>query len=143
MTNLAVADDESTSKKMRAARQAGTAPELAARAALASLGIAFETNVGDKPGRPDIWLTEPDIPLFVYGCFWHRHEGCPKATTPKRNREFWRAKFAANIARDERDARRLREMGSPPIVIWQCQTKDADALAAMILDAIRQSERPS
>ena len=143
MTNLAVAADETTSKKMRAVRQAGTAPEIAVRAALASLGIAFETNVLDKPGRPDIWLTAPDIPIFVHGCFWHRHEGCPKASTPKKNREFWEAKFAANIARDERDARRLREMGCPPIVVWQCQTKDEDALAAALLDAIRESERPS
>ena len=143
MTTLAIAADETTSKKMRAVRQAGTAPELAARAALASLGIAFETNVRDKPGRPDIWLTELGIPIFVHGCFWHRHEGCRKASTPKKNREFWQAKFAANKARDERDARRLREMGSPPIVLWQCQTKDADALAVILLDAIRESERPS
>ena len=143
MTNLAVAADETTSKKMRVVRQSGTAPELVARAALASLGIAFETNVRDKPGRPDIWLTELGIPLFVHGCFWHRHAGCRKASTPKKNREFWQAKFAANIARDERDARRLREMGSPPITIWQCQTKDADELAAALLDAIRESERPS
>ena len=143
MTNLAVAADETTSKKMRAVRQAGTAPELAVRAALASLGLAFETNVRDKPGRPDVWLAERNIPIFVHGCFWHRHEGCPKASTPKKNREFWQAKFAANIARDERDARQLREMGCPPIVVWQCQTKDEDALAAALLDAIRESERPS
>ena len=143
MTNLAVAADETTSGKMRAVRQAGTAPELAVRAALASLGIAFETNVLDKPGRPDAWLAERNIPIFVHGCFWHRHEGCPKASTPKKNREFWQAKFAANKARDERDVRRLREMGCPPIVVWQCQTKDADALAAALLDAIRESERPS
>ena len=128
---------------MRAVRQAGTAPELAVRAALAALGLAFETNVRDKPGRPDVWLAERNIPIFVHGCFWHRHEGCPKASTPKKNREFWEAKFAANIARDERDARRLREMGCPPIVVWQCQTKDEDALAAALLDAIRESERPS
>lgn len=143
MTNLAAAAADTASGKMRAVRQSGTAPELAVRAALASLGIAFETNVRDKPGRPDVWLTEPDIPIFVHGCFWHRREGCPKASTPKKNRKFRRAKFAANKARDERDARRLREMGCPPIVVWQRQTKDADALAAALLDAIRESERTS
>ena len=114
--------DELTSRKMRAVRQAGTSPEIAVRTALESLGIEFDTNVRGAPGSPDIWLTKYSIPIFVHGCFWHRHEGCAKATTPKRNGEFWLAKFQKNKERDARVIRQLEATGHAPIVVWQCET---------------------
>ena len=46
--------------------------------------------------------------IFVNGCFWHMHEGCPKATrVPKSNVEFWTAKLLRN---HERDARQRAEL---------------------------------
>ena len=47
----------------------------------------------------------PRLCVFVHGCFWHRHPGCPKATTPKSRVAFWRAKFERNVARDAEVAR--------------------------------------
>ena len=75
--------------------------------------IKFDTNVEGKPGRPDLWLTQHGIPVFVHGCFWHRHDGCKKATTPKRNREFWLDKFDKNVERDARNLRHLQAAGHP------------------------------
>jgi len=47
----------------------------------------------------------------VYGCFWHRHEGCNQATTPKTRTEFWQDKFAKNVARDKRNIEDLKALG--------------------------------
>ena len=69
-----------------------------------------------------MWLTEANVPLFVHGCFWHRHPGCRKASTPKKNREFWLSKFRDNKARDARVLQQLRDMGYASITVWQCET---------------------
>lgn len=132
--------DEATRRKMRAVRQAGTSPEIAVRAALESLGIPFSTNVAGKPGRPDIWITERDIPVFVHGCFWHRHEGCKKATTPKKNREFWIDKFQRNKERDERNLRQLIDAGYSPITIWQCETTTTSTLKEILAENIEDAK---
>ena len=128
--------DEATSNKMRAVRQAGTAPELAVRAALDSLDVGFEVNVADMPGRPDLWLSAQEVAIFVHGCFWHRHEGCPKATTPKRNREFWLKKFRQNVERDARKVRELDALGHSTITVWQCETSVSDTLTQLLLDKL-------
>ena len=117
---------------MAAVRQAGTSAEIAVREALASLDIEFETNVEDKPGRPDIWIRSNDTPIFVHGCYWHRHEGCKKATTPKTNREFWLDKFANNQRRDVKVQGELEAMGYDPITVWQCETTSRTTLSNVL-----------
>src|SRR5204862_38942 len=67
--------------------------------------------------------------ILVHGCFWHRHEGCSRTTTPKRNRRIWLEKFRHNVERDGRLLRRLRAFGYRAHVIWECETFDAEALA--------------
>jgi DNA mismatch endonuclease (patch repair protein) len=64
----------------------------------------------------------------VHGCFWHRHRGCSRTTSPKRNAEFWQAKFSANIERDARVERELAARGYRVLVIWECEAKRADEL---------------
>jgi DNA mismatch endonuclease, patch repair protein len=39
------------------------------------------------------------LAIFVHGCFWHRHDGCARTTTPKANNAYWAQKFAENIER--------------------------------------------
>ena len=128
--------DAATSSKMRAVRQSGTAPEIAVRGALESLGVEFHANVPDMPGRPDLWLSAERVAIFVHGCFWHRHEGCPKATTPKRNRGFWLNKFRQNVERDGRKAGELHALGHSTITVWQCETSDSDTLTELILERL-------
>ena len=124
---------------MRSVRKSGTSPELAVRAALGSLGIAFGTNVRDLPGTPDILLTQTITPIFVHGCFWHRHPGCTKATTPKRNRQFWVEKFERNIERDHRTLCILKALGYAPVVVWQCETVMESRLKEVLLSRIREA----
>lgn len=73
------------------------------------------------------------LALFIHGCYWHRHPGCRKASIPKSREDFWNAKFAANVARDERVRVDLEARGWEVGVVWECQTKDADELKERLL----------
>jgi DNA mismatch endonuclease (patch repair protein) len=121
--------DRETSKRLGGVRQANTKPEQAVRAALVKLGWRCRTANRDLPGSPDLTNRPAKWAVFVHGCFWHRHAGCPKATTPKRNADFWLAKFENNVKRDRRAIRALRRAGYRVAVIWECQTGDPEALA--------------
>lgn len=103
--------DEATSRRLGRIRQSGTTPEIVVRSMLRSLEASYRLRNRDLPGSPDIANRSRRWAVFVHGCFWHGHRGCPRATIPKRNRAFWRAKFAANRARDERVLRMLRDAG--------------------------------
>ena len=123
---------EQRSRNMRAIKGRDTGPELIVRRLLHAMGYRFRLHRRDLPGRPDVVLPGRRVVLFVHGCFWHRHRcrfGCVEpATRP----EFWRAKFGANVARDRRAMRALRRAGWRVIVVWECQTRDADKLASRL-----------
>jgi DNA mismatch endonuclease (patch repair protein) len=106
---------------MRRVRRSGTKPEDEVAVVLRKLGIHFRRNVRALPGTPDFANKSRKWAVFVNGCFWHRHDGCVRTTTPTHNRAFWLAKFAANIARDNKKTRLLRAMRFKVIVIWECQ----------------------
>jgi len=86
-----------------------TKPELVVRSLLHRMGFRFRLHRRDLPGSPDIVLPRHSTVVFVHGCFWHRHPRCKGATTPKSNADFWQDKFAANVERDKRNRRDLRE----------------------------------
>ena len=117
--------DDETSARMGLVRQKGTRPELMVRRLLAELGHRYRLTNRDLTGSPDIANRQKAWAVFVHGCFWHRH-GCKATTTPARNREFWEAKFARNVARDRRSVEALEAAGFKVIVIWECQTKQGD-----------------
>lgn len=108
--------------------QRGTAPELAVRRCVSSLGLRYTINNRDLPGSPDLANRTKRFAIFVHGCFWHRHPGCAKATVPKTNRAFWKAKFERNRARDRSALTALRARGYVAFVIWECEVADAAAL---------------
>ena len=60
--------------------------------------------------------------MEVRGCFWHRCPHC-NPSTPKKNTDYWQAKFARNVERDEENLRQLEAMGWRVHVIWECQLK--------------------
>lgn len=109
-----------------------TSPELAVRRAAHAWGLRFRLHRRDLPGCPDLVFPKYRLIVFVHGCFWHRHAGCPNCTQPKTRPEFWQSKFAANVARDARVETELRALGWRVEVIWECQTTDASDLAARI-----------
>lgn len=118
---------------MRAVRGKNTKPELIVRSVAHHLGLRFKLHDSKLPGQPDLVFPRWETVLFVHGCFWHRHKGCAKATTPKSNIEFWEAKFSANQARDHLNIRDLKASGWRVLVIWQCQTKSNDEVAKFLV----------
>lgn len=116
--------DTDTSARLGRIRQHGTSAELTVRKLLHALGRRFRVHNRDLAGSPDIANRSRKWAVFVHGCFWHRHAGCKRATTPSRNREFWLHKFDANVARDARVQAALREQGYRVVVVWECETED-------------------
>lgn len=105
-----------------------TKPELVVRRMLHAMGRRFRLHRRDLPGTPDIVFPAFKKAIFVHGCFWHRHPGCSKATTPKTRTEFWNDKFDRNVERDGRKERELRAAGWDVCTIWECETRDIAAL---------------
>ncbi len=97
------------------------------------VGIRYRLNDKRLPGRPDIVVPSARTAIFVHGCYWHRHEGCPLTTVPKSNSEFWAKKFAGNVERDRRKERALQELGWVVEVIWACQIERPGVLDFLAL----------
>jgi DNA mismatch endonuclease (patch repair protein) len=117
---------------MRRVRRAGTEPELALRRVLSDLGLRYTLRNRDLPGSPDIANRRKRFAIFVHGCFWHRHAGCRRTTTPKANRAFWEAKFEANIVRDRQAIRDLKRLGYRVVVIWECRVHASDRITSQV-----------
>ena len=111
---------EKRSWNMSKIRGKDTAIEVKVRKYLFSKGFRYRKNVKTLPGKPDIVLPKYKTVIFVHGCFWHRHEGCKDATTPKTRTDFWNEKFQKNVENDRLHARQLAEMGWRVITLWEC-----------------------
>jgi DNA mismatch endonuclease (patch repair protein) len=128
-----------TSRRLAKQKQSDTRPELIVRRVVHSLGHRFRIHNRDLPGSPDLANRRRGWAIFVHGCYWHGHEGCPRATVPKTNSDWWIEKFADNRRRDIRKEALLREMGVRVIVVWECELADLDALRARVAQALDQS----
>ncbi len=106
-----------------------TKPELAVRRLLHALGYRYRLHRKDLPGTPDICFVGRRKAIFVHGCFWHRHEGCRRATTPATRRSYWEEKFRSNVVRDRRNLADLGDMDWDSLVVWECETADVATLA--------------
>ena len=123
-----IVDSQRRSELMANIRGRDTAPELAVRRIAHRMGLRFRLHRNDLPGRPDLVFPKHRVAVFVHGCFWHRHEGCRHASTPKSRTAFWTEKFAANVVRDARQEAALKTLGWRVLVIWQCETRDEAAV---------------
>ena len=114
---------EQRSRNMSAIKSKNTKPEIKVRKLLHSMGYRFRLHRKNLPGSPDIVLPKYKTVIFVHGCFWHRHENCKYASTPKIRKEFWEKKFRENINRDNLNQANLALKGWKIIIIWECQLK--------------------
>ena len=115
---------EKRSLNMRKIGSKNTKPELLVRKLLHCKGIRFRLHAKDLPGKPDISNKSKSFAIFVNGCFWHQHEGCKRANTPKSNKEYWVPKLERNVKRQKENIKSLIEMGMKPHIIWECEVKD-------------------
>lgn len=102
-------------------RSKDTLPELLVRSVLHRFGLRFRIHEEHLPGEPDIVLKKYRVVVFVHGCYWHRHPGCCKCTTPTTRKEFWEKKFDANVTRDYIAKQQLESLGWSVIVLWECE----------------------
>lgn len=126
-----VVNASTRSRMMAGIRGRDTLPEMRVRRYLHAAGLRFRLHSRALPGRPDLVLPRHRAAVFVHGCFWHRHPGCPYATTPSTRALFWSAKFEANVARDARNASDILAAGWIPLIIWECETTSVEALDAL------------
>jgi DNA mismatch endonuclease (patch repair protein) len=117
---------------MRRIRKRDTGPELAVRRLTHALGFRFRLHRGDLPGTPDLVLPRHRKVIQVHGCFWHQHEGCRLARLPKSRLDYWLPKLARNAERDRAARVALESAGWRCLVIWECQTRDAESLRATL-----------
>jgi DNA mismatch endonuclease (patch repair protein) len=99
------------------------------RRLLHAMGFRYRLYVKGLPGKPDLVVPKYRAVVFVHGCFWHRHPGCRYTTNPATRPEFWQAKFAGTVERDQRAIERLSEDGWRVAVVWECalnQRQDAE-----------------
>ena len=66
------------SAMMRAVKGKNTTPELLVRRAAHRMGLRFRLHGKRLPGTPDLVFKRWRTVVFVNGCFWHRHPGCPR-----------------------------------------------------------------
>ncbi len=129
---------EERSRNMSSIRSKDTKPEVYLRKLLFAKGYRYRKNVDYVPGHPDIYLGKYKTAIFVHGCFWHRHQGCKYAYTPKSNVEFWHKKFENNVKRDAAVRTMLLEGGYRCLVVWECTIKkDKDAITDRIDEFLR------
>lgn len=131
---------QARSRMMGRIRGKDTKPEMAVRRLAHRLGFRFRLHRRDLPGSPDLVFSGPRKVIFVHGCYWHRHPGCRLAYDPKSNVDFWKKKFAANVARDEKALADLRNQGWDTLIIWECEAKDSELVASRLSAYLGRSD---
>ena len=117
-----VVDPATRSRMMAGIQGKNTAPEILVRRGLHARGFRFKLHDRRLPGRPDLVLPKYRAVIEVNGCFWHGH-GCHLFKWPSSRREFWSEKISSNVARDQRNASALHQLGWRILVIWECAIK--------------------
>jgi DNA mismatch endonuclease (patch repair protein) len=130
-----VPSSPTTRERMARQRTRDTAPEIALRRALHRRGLRFRVHrrpLSSVRATIDIVFGPARTVVRVQGCFWHV---CPEHHTwPKENAEWWAAKLARNVARDERIARAFAAAGWELLTVWEHDDMDAaaDHVAAVV-----------
>ena len=123
---------EQRSRNMAAIKGKDTKLEMIVRKYLFSKGLRYRVNNRKLPGSPDIVLRKYKTVIYVAGCFWHGHKDCKYFRLPTSNVDFWRIRYAMNIARDYANNIDFKPAGWKVIRIWECviktKTKREEAL---------------
>lgn len=130
---------EERSQNMSAIKSKNTKPEIFLRKLLFANGYRYRIHPNTIPGHPDLWLKKYNTAIFVNGCFWHRHQGCKYAYTPKTRIDFWNRKFDQNIKRDQTVKKELLDGGIRCLIIWECaieKSRKKNGSSQLLIDEI-------
>ena len=123
---------------MRRIRSKDTKPEKAIRSLVHSMGFRYRLHCPSLPGKPDIVLSKYKTIIFCHGCFWHQHKNCKRASVPKTNTDYWIPKLKKNVVRFKKVKLGLKKMGWNVVVIWECETNDANKLSKNISKVLKK-----
>ena len=127
------------SRNMSHIRSTNSKPEEKVRKYLFSKGFRYRKNDKRLPGKPDIVLPRYKTVIFVYGCFWHKHD-CPRFVWPSSNENYWIPKIQKNVERDLKNLDVLTGLGWNVLVVWECQLKKKsfEETMNMLVDQIQK-----
>jgi DNA mismatch endonuclease (patch repair protein) len=128
---------------MQAQRRDGTAPEIALRKALHSLGLRYRLHKPPLSGlrrKADIVFGPARVAVFVDGCFWH---GCPEHGRRRHevNGWYWREKIDRNRRRDRETDELLRAGGWQVIRFWEHELCGCDGTIEQVAERVRSAVR--
>ena len=109
-------------KSMQGNKRKDTKPELLVRQRLREAGLGGYRLQWKVPGHPDVAWPGKKVALFIHGCYWHRCPHC-NLSLPKKNTEYWVAKFNRNQERDAQNEAALIADGWKVHVVWECELK--------------------
>jgi DNA mismatch endonuclease, patch repair protein len=121
---------------MAGIRNKNTKPEIIIRKLLHRAGFRFRLHGKFLRGKPDIVLAKHRTLIFVHGCFWHGHTGCPIFRLPKSRTEFWAKKIGSNRQRDSEVRMELVQQGWKIVYVWECAVKGSTKLRETELLAV-------
>lgn len=123
---------DSVRKVMRGNTSKDTVPERTVRSLVHQMGYRYRKNYRALAGTPDLAFIRRRKVIWVHGCFWHSHAGCPLGAAPRSRTDYWLPKLARNKARDLGNSEAMRAMGWQSIVVWECELKDVSAVRAKL-----------
>ncbi|WP_051680623.1 very short patch repair endonuclease [Vibrio rhizosphaerae] len=112
-------DKETRSKNMKAVKAGGTTPEILLRNVLSGRGLFYQICPQELPGKLDLYFPEYKAAVFVHGCFWHAHN-CKHFRLPQTRKDFWSQKLNKNVQRDSDTTKKLCDMGTRVLIVWEC-----------------------
>ncbi|WP_078311675.1 MULTISPECIES: very short patch repair endonuclease [unclassified Mycobacterium] len=123
------ASSEATRAVMQGNRRRDTAPELAVRRLVHSMGLRYRVDYAPLTAhrrlKADMVFAGAKVAVFLDGCFWH---GCPDHHRPARvNSTFWANKVKSNAERDLRTDALLRESNWLVLRFWEHEPPESIA----------------
>lgn len=133
-----------THKSMQGNKRRDTKPEVLVRRMLREMGFpGYRCDWKKASGRPDVAFVGRKLAIEIRGCFWHRCPTC-SLSVPKKNLDYWEAKFARNVERDERNLAALEAAGWKVLVLWehQLKKKELPATRRLLYEFVRREGDP-
>lgn len=133
-----------THKSMQGNKRRDTKPEVLVRRMLREMGFTgYRCDWRKAPGRPDVAFVGRKLAIEIRGCFWHRCPTC-SLSVPKKNLDYWEAKFVRNVERDEQNLAALEEAGWKVLVLWehQLKKKELPATRRLLYEFVRREDDP-
>lgn len=118
-----VHDKTTRSFNMSRIKSKDTKPEMLVRKFLFSKGFRYKLHDKTLAGKPDLVFPRLKTVIFIHGCYWHGHEGCPYFVIPKSRTDWWLDKIGKNKLRDNENLRKLKREDWKVITVFECELK--------------------